>query len=400
MRTRTSIAIPMLAALWATAPAPARAQDVSYFESMYGPIVEVTLNELGFNPESYDGRGIRVKARLEADGIGGGARFALSELGVRVAVGPIQSSGGEFELSELSGQVVEMTGVFSSASSRSMGGDLQGYDPAQRFIGVLRYWSWLGPPEKNGRVKATLASLEELVTRPGKLDGQLVRVVGRFRGRNLFGDLPAKSMRVSSDWVIKDSLFAVWISGKKPKGDGFELDPGIRRDTARWIEVIGRPRTSRAGVVSLEAVEVALATAPGAQRAEVAPPPPPPERPKIPPVIVFSLPLEGDADFDPSGRIVVQFSNDMDEESFKGRVGMRYAGPARPGDSGFEGMHVRYNPGMKALVIDPGGPLRPGRPVEVILMKGIVDVDGLPLSRRDGRTAGEEVVETLRFSGD
>jgi hypothetical protein len=401
MRTRLPLVILLAAAaLGIGAPCPASAQDASYFETMYGPVRDVTLNDLGFDPQGYDGRAIRIRARLEVEGIGSNGRYALSELGVRVAVAPIQPGGGELELQEHSGKVIEMTGVFVASSSRSMtSGDLPTYDAMQRYVGVLRYWSWLGPPEKNSRVKAVLASLEQLVTKPGALDGQLIRVVGRFRGRNLFGDLPAKSMRVSSDWVIKDSLFAAWITGRKPKGDGFDLDPGIRRDTARWIEIIGRPRTSRAGVVSIEAVEVALAAPPAPQRAEVAPAPPPPERPKVPPVIVFSLPLEGEADFDPSGRIVVQFSNDMEEDSFKGRVGLRYVGPARPGDSGFEGMRVTYNPGMKALVIDPGGPLRPGRAVEVILMKGIVDVDGQPLARRDGRAALEDVVETLRFSG-
>ena len=64
------------------------------------------------------------------------------------------------------------------------------------------------------------------MTKPGKLDGRKVRVRGQFRGNNLFGDLPSASRRKSSDWVIKDDLFAAWVSGKKPQGSGWKLDAG------------------------------------------------------------------------------------------------------------------------------------------------------------------------------
>ena len=34
-------------------------------------------------------------------------------------------------------------------------------------------------------------------------DGQLVRVSGQFRGRNLYGDLPARSQLDRDDWVVR-----------------------------------------------------------------------------------------------------------------------------------------------------------------------------------------------------
>ena len=81
-----------------------------------------------------------------------------------------------------------------------------------------------------------------LVTQPGHAaTGKLVRVVGKFRGKNLYGDLPARRARERGDWVIKDDAFAVWVTGKKPKGKGFELDASLKRDTDKWIEVVGRP---------------------------------------------------------------------------------------------------------------------------------------------------------------
>lgn len=64
-----------------------------------------------------------------------------------------------------------------------------------------------------------------------------MRVAGQFRGRNLYGDLPARSHLDKDDWVIKDELFALWVTGRRPKGEGFSLDAGLKRDTNKWLEV-------------------------------------------------------------------------------------------------------------------------------------------------------------------
>ena len=371
----------------------ARAQlsqyDPQYLENLYGPVRDVSLDDLAFNPETYSGHAVRVKGRLGIEGFSG-VSYDMGEAGTKVTIMPIRQGMGEDQFRELSGQMIEVTGLFTSAQAQSSSGTTPG------SIGVIQFWSWAGPPEKLGKnAKVTITTLEQLVTRAGKMDGQLVRVVGKFRGRNLFADLPARSMRRVDDWVIKDSLFAVWVSNKKPKGDGFELDPSIRRDSGRWVEVIGRPST-RNGVVVIDAAQVSL-TQPPTPKADAAPAPPPPERPKIPPVIVFSLPLDGESDFDFSGRIVVQFNNDMEEDSFKGRVGLRYEGPAFPGDPGFEGMKVSYDRGNKALIVDPGAPILRGRVLDLVLLTGIVDIDGLPLVRRDGKPPQNDIAEMLRF---
>src|SRR4029079_15425521 len=90
-------------------------------------------------------------------------------------------------------------------------------------------------------------------------------------------------------------------------------------------------RTSGRGVFDIEPADTSVTTAPSAT-AQAAPPPPPPERPKFPPVIVVAMPLDGEAEAPPDRRFLVQFSKDMDEESFAGHVLLRYAGPVRPGD--------------------------------------------------------------------
>jgi hypothetical protein len=260
--------------------------------------------------------------------------------------------------------------------------------------GAIEFWSFLGPPEEiKGPIRAPEITLEALVTRPGDRDGQTIRVVGQFRGKNLYGDLPARSQRDADDWVIKDDVFAIWIAGRKPKGDGFALDSGLKRDTGKWLEVVGKPET-RAGVTYLRAIRVALTTAPSAT-AQAQPPPPPPERPKLPPVVVFAIPLDGEA-ITPDAQFAVQFSKDMDQASFQGRVLLRYAGPVMPGDRGFGDVRLTYDEGRRALMIDPGDYLRPGREVELLLLPGIADTDGLALSPRSG-SAVEEAVDVLRF---
>jgi hypothetical protein len=389
MKLRLLLVLSLLAS-----PAVSSAQnpqqfDPEYLESMYGPIRDVSLSDLGFGVESYNNKGIRVRGRVGLQNIQG-TSFELSDNGVRVTIIPMRRGMNEDQLTNLGGQMVEVTGLFTAAA-----GGAGSADQISGTVGYIQFWSWSGPPEKIGKEKGAIISLEQLVGRSGKMDGQLVRVVGKFRGRNLFGDLPARSMRTVNDWVIKDSLFAVWVTNKKPKGDGFELDPSIRRDTNRWIEIIGRP-TTKAGVVVIDALQVTL-TQPPTPKADAAPPPPPPERPKVPPVIVFSLPLDGESDFDFSGRIMVQFSNDMDEESFKGRVGLRYEGPPTPGDPGFESMRVSYQPGPRALIVDPGAPILRGRPLTLVLLTGIIDIDGQPLKRRDGKPTDKDVAETLTF---
>jgi hypothetical protein len=260
----------------------------------------------------------------------------------------------------------------------------------------MSIWGFLGPPDEKpvARDEAVDTTLEDLLTKPGRLDGKAVRVRGVFRGHNLFGDLPSASRRRSADWVIKDDVFAVWVSGKKPNGPGWKFDAGLRRDTGKWLEIVGRPRTIR-GVVTIEAAAVTL-SAPPTPAAQAAPPPPPAPRPAKPPAVVFSLPLDRDREVPPNTVFRIQFSKDMEESSFSGRVALRYAGAAQPGDRALDAVKIDYDVGLHALSIDPGDLLRPGRVVEILLLPGIVDLDGLPLETRPGVDPGS-AVDVLRF---
>jgi len=357
---------------------------------IYGTPQDVTLDELVRNPEIYDDHPVKTRGRLEILPVSGSRIYALSEsITASVVILPVPEVDADFESvggMRWLGSEVEVTGLFHRASSSATAGSPSVY---------IRFWKFNGPQERpKGPIKAPLVTLESLIRSPGTRDGQTVKVVGKFRGKNLYGDLPVRSQRDSSDWVIKDDLFAVWVTGRKPKGSGWELDTGLRRDTGKWVEVIGRIE-SRGGVTYIRAIQVNLASPPSAT-AEAKPPPPPPERPKVPAVVVFALPLDGEREVPRDSQFIVQFSKDMNEDTFKGHIQLRYAGPTLPGDVTFDSIKLKYDGGRRALTVDPGDALRPGRQVELLFLLGIADIDGLPLAPRSGQPHGE-IVDVLRY---
>ena len=366
------------------------------YEARYGAPVDVSLNDLIQNPDQYRGRSVRTSGRLDLSsattGVGG-SRYAMRDgFGHSVRLIPVGEVASEFEQQAKFwlGHEIEITGV--------VGSDSQSPAAAQGEALIISFWSFVGPEDAGDPKKPISArdvTLESLVATPGRSDGQTVRVVGKFRGRNLYGDLPGQSQEKGADWVIKDDMFAVWVTGKKAKGSGWELDATLKRDTGKWIEVVGRPETRR-GVVYLRAIKVSLTTAPS-PTADAKAPPPPPERPKRPPVIVFALPLDGEVGVAPNSRFVVQFNKDMDRSTFAGRVLIRYAGPLLPGDRTFDAVKLSYDDGRRALTVDPGDVLRPGRRLELILLPGIIDVDGLPLVPRVPTRTPVGAVEILRY---
>jgi hypothetical protein len=396
MQARALPAALALLALALAGPVSAQVQTGEAFDrydALYGTPADVTIDDLVQGSSSYLNRAVRTHGRLDLSMAAGTQRsYLLRGLLSEIQIAPVRDIQTEWETEALKmlGRDVEITGVFLQANSQSM-------QTGQPAYGV-QFWKWTGPPEPppKGEIKATEVTLEKLVVTPGKRDGQTIRVVGKFRGRNLYGDLPVSTQRTTADWVIKDDLYAVWVTGRKPKGSGWELDSGLKRDTGKWIEVIGKPETMR-GVTYIKAIRVMLTTPPrGGATAEVDPPPPPPERPKKPPVVVFALPLDGDGEVAQDSRFVVQFSKDMDEGTFAGHVLLRYTGPVMPGDRAFDGLKLTYDRGRRALTVDPGDVLRARRQVELILLPGISDIDGLPLVPR-GTPSKADVVDILRY---
>jgi len=77
-------------------------------------------------------------------------------------------------------------------------------------------------------------------------------------------------------------------------------------------------------------------------------------------------------------------------------VMLRYVGPVLPGDREFDGVKLSYDQGRRALTVDPGDVLRPGRQIELMLLPGISDLDGLTLVARPGKQF-DGAADVLRF---
>ena len=164
--------------------------------------------------------------------------------------------------------------------------------------------------------------------------------------------------------------------------------PLSRVVTATWLEVVGRPETHE-GVTILNAVSVALTVAPPSAQVQ--------HSTRLrgvpgPVVVVFALPVEGDQAIPADSRFVLQFSAYMDEDSFEGRVRLRYADGTE-----LQGMTWRYEDDRRALIINPGEPLQPGKELELLLLPGICDFSGAPLVPRSGNTV-DGAIERLHFS--
>ena len=113
-------------------------------------------------------------------------------------------------------------------------------------------------------------------------------------------------------------------------------------------------------------------------------------------MVAFSLPIDGEREVPRDTVFKIQFSRDIDEASLKDHVLFRYAGRTQPGDNALDAIRVSYDGGLRTLRIDPGDLLRPGRVVEVVLLPGIQDLDGVPLETRPGIKPGA-AADVLRF---
>jgi hypothetical protein len=383
----------LIAAVFALAVAPASQtapDDDPVRVALYGRPLETGIGDLAAAPAVQLGRAVRLHGRFDAGGASDAYRICDGEQCLRLVPEEGLVMVLRARAAKWFGQEVELTGVFFREQAAAPAAKGAAARAGADATFAVRFWR-IGP--RHASHAATLqgdpVTLESLVYAGGTRDGQLVRVQGRFRGRNLHGDLPTNSQRGRADWVIKDDYYAVWVTGRTPDGAGWRLDPQSMEDTRSWVEVSGRPET-RKGFVYLRAAEVAPLAPPVAAEA-MAPPPAAATRRTPPPVVVFSLPLETE-DLSPTeGRVLIQFSKHMDPTSFAGRVRLRYAGEAQTFDAG----RFTYDPSRRTLLVETGA-LTPGRDVECLLMEGVIDVHGQALIPRQGAIVSG-VVDVLRY---
>lgn len=221
------------------------------------------------------------------------------------------------------------------------------------------------------------STLRLLALDPGAYAGQRVTVTGQFRGRNLYGDLPQAPGISQWDFVVRSGEAAVWVTGGRPRGKGFDLDVGARVDTRTWLQITGTAREAK-GLVWIEAAQLALAS-PDVSPSFAEAPPPPPIGPA--PEVIFSDPQDGDTDAGLKKPILLQFSRDMSPDSFTGNVRCRYTGAdGRDEVIPPQQQKVRYDGANRSLeiAIDADSLFR-YRSVTVELADGITATDGARL---------------------
>lgn len=217
-------------------------------------------------------------------------------------------------------------------------------------------------------------TLRSLVLAPDRYDNRQITVSGRFRGRNLYGDLPGPLNKSKWDFVLQSADAAVWTSGLRPRGKNFDLDPGARVDTGRWLKVTGIVHADGPDAwIEAKSMELSSPSEATAVDVDV------PATPKAPPpTVVFSAPIPEENAVERDTTVRIQFSWDMDGRSFRERVRVTYV-PAQGQAPPPPEFTATYSQGSRALQIKFAGPLERFQTVKVELLEGIVAIDGQAL---------------------
>ena len=238
----------------------------------YGPARVVDLDQVVFAPETYQRSHVIVVGNL--DMLVANSYWTLTQGTARVLLIPGHGMAAD-DLNPMMGARVEVRGIvrFIRVKESVAGVDLDliedpGLPPLPGPSAMLPRVSLtiLGIGDRDSRdggrpKKAALTMAYEILENPAEYAGKTVRIRGQFRGRNLFGDLPAGTERSRDDWVLKDGDRALWVTGKAPRGKGFSLDPAYKGDGVRWLLVAGKPEVAN-GIVYLRASKVILGSPP------------------------------------------------------------------------------------------------------------------------------------------
>lgn len=310
--------------------------------------------------------------------VAGGALTALSTEAPRQFIIAPQSGRVPLRPLELRGRLFDI-GRFASDDSRLGPLDLHRVIttavgdrwPAREQLLILTTATWSDTEAQPA------ATMRNLVLQPERFAGQTIVVRGRFRGRNLLGDLPAWPRRSQWDFVLQTADAAVWVVGKRPRGDGFDLATTSRAQTGRWLEVTGRVEiVDDLPVIVAERLVSAEAQDDAVELDEPAAPALPP------PTVIFSAPTQGETDIARDVVVRIQFSRPIQPASLQPNIRIRYAeGVSDP----LPAWTVTYRPGPMAAEIRFAAPLAAGVDVLVDVGSAVQSPDGMgatPLTLR------------------
>lgn len=261
-----------------TPPNPPRDPDAARPQgSDRGEAQGATLAGLNLAPEACEGDHVIAKGRLDL--LERGIYWLLVDGHARaLLLGAYGTNGSEFD--RMVGAWVEVRGICRPIRRKEYVGEVDvdtvkfpdlpplpgpRADRPNVSITVFSLVDAVGPGREGPG--AETAIIETILNDPPAFVGVSVRIVGQFRGRNLFGDLPAASQRSASDWILKEGAAAVWVTGKAPKGKGWSLDPDYKGDATRWLAVEGKVEVVN-GVAYLRASKLILTRDPRTSKAE------------------------------------------------------------------------------------------------------------------------------------
>jgi hypothetical protein len=291
---------------------------------------------------------------------------------------------GDHEIGVLLNKVSTMTGPVEVRGQLIDVGRLEASDPRLAgYEGAKDSDRWPRPGEElllsitgvTTSPPSPASSVRALALEPWRFEGQSVSVIGQFRGRNLFGDLPGAPAKSNYDFVLRAADGAVWVTGLRPRGKGFDLSVDARVDTNQWLQVTGVVRRDR-GLVLIDAKTLIAAKPPAAAS-------PAEEEPALPQVdlqpveVVFSSPTEGDIDVPVSEPVRIQFSRGLNPGTLSGHIRIAYltaprtAEPTSPIET-----QSSYDAGTRAVQIKFVRPLDRFRTVRVEILDGIKAFDG------------------------
>ncbi|MEO8258931.1 MAG: Ig-like domain-containing protein [Acidobacteriota bacterium] len=229
----------------------------------------------------------------------------------------------------------------------------------------------------------TAPSIRAIVLHPVRYLNQKVTISGQYAGRNLLGDIPDAPARSRWDFVIRSADAAIWVSGARPKGKGFDFALDSRLDSGRWLDITGIVHEGR-GLqwidVSDDGIQLGKAP-PAAPAAE--------ERPTVrvpaapPPEVVFSAPTQDESDVPMAASVRIQFSRDIAPATLKGQIRAAYfesetkerGEPVTP-TAEFTTQYLAAN---RVLELKFTKPLERFRTLQIDLQEGILGTDQQPL---------------------
>ena len=223
-----------------------------------------------------------------------------------------------------------------------------------------------------------MTTVKALAAAPLRYANQPVTVTGRFRGRQPRGQ-DARPIRARSRWdfLLEMDDAVVWVSGIRPAGWDFDLDPRSAADASRgpWLEVTGTFRVERRSgtppQIWIEASDLRRAALSAVRPLFVRPA-------RAAAALVFQDPIPGEDGVPRNTAVRLQFSRAILPDTLSEHIQVSYAAP-RLGAPAIPQFTARYAHDTRSITLSFAEPLAPLAAVRIELLPGIAGENGLPV---------------------